>query len=69
MFKMFTKIKTINKIVKFVDAAEKFVNANSEKIKDMIELAKKIIAIMPEAKEEISDIITYLTDLKKQKGM
>lgn len=62
----FKKIKIVNKIVNFFDIAEKYIKNNNDKIQELIELAKKIIEVLPQAKEQINGIIEFLKNYEKQ---
>lgn len=63
---IFKKIKIVNKIVNFFDIVEKYIKNNNDKIQELIELAKKIIEILPQAKEQVEGIIEFLKNFKKE---
>lgn len=63
---IFKKIKIVNKITKFFDIAEKYIKNNNDKIQELIELAKKVIEVLPQAKEQINGIIEYIKNYKQE---
>lgn len=63
---IFKKIKIVNKITKFFDIAEKYIKNNNDKIQELIELAKKVIEVLPQAREQINGIIEFLKNYEKQ---
>lgn len=63
---IFKKIKIVNKITKFFDIAETYIKNNNDKIQELIELAKKVIEVLPQAKEQINGIIEFLKNYKQE---